>query len=132
MNSVNLIGRLVRDPDVRHSGENTVAMFTLAVDRPFKKDGEKSADFISCKAFGKTAELIEKYMHKGSQLGISGHINTGSYVNKEGNTVYTTEVIVDRMDFVGSKSEGSGDAADPVAREAAAHGFEALTDDVPF
>lgn len=112
MNTVNLIGRLTKDPDVRYSqGEKqtAIARFTLAVNRKYKQNGQPDAEFISCLAFGKTAELIEKYIHKGNQLAVTGHIQTSNYTNKDGQKVYQTDVIVDSMDFVGSKSDGSSD-----------------------
>lgn len=103
MNNVALIGRLARDPEIRYSqGENqlAIARFTIAVDRNKKDAG---ADFISCVAFGKTAEFIEKYFSKGKKIGIIGHIQTGSY-EKDGAKVYTTDVIADQVEFVESKS----------------------------
>lgn len=111
MNSVQLLGRLVRDPEVRYTaGDNptAVARFTVACKRKYKKDAEQEADFISCLAFGKTAEFIERYFHKGSSMALNGRIQTGSYTNKDGNKVYTTDVVVDSLEFVGSKSENNG------------------------
>lgn len=111
MNSVQLLGRLARDPDVRYTaGENptAVARFTIACNRKYKKDAEQEADFISCIAFGKTAEFIERYFRKGSSMALNGRIQTGSYTNKDGNKVYTTDVVVDSLEFVGSKGENSG------------------------
>lgn len=102
MNSVSLVGRLTKDAEVR-TGNMAVARFTVAVNRS-KKD---EADFISCVAFDKTAEFIEKYFSKGMSIGINGHIQTGSYVNKDNVRVYTTDVVVDRCEFVGSKSENN-------------------------
>lgn len=113
MNSVQLVGRLTRDPDVKYSdGGSTVARFTLAVDRRFKREGGDSADFISCVAFGKTAEFLEKWFRKGQRLGLTGRIQTGSYTNQDGNKVYTTDVVAENMEFVESKSAagGSGEA----------------------
>lgn len=106
MNKVILIGRLTRDPEVRYGGSNNTAVskFTLAVDRRFKKDGEPTADFINCTAFGKPAEFEEKYFKKGTKVCISGHIQTGSYTNRDGNKVYTTDVIVEEQEFAESKS----------------------------
>jgi single-strand DNA-binding protein len=104
-------GRLVRDPEVRYSqGENStaVARFTLAVDRKFKKNGESEADFISCIAFGKTAEFVEKYFHKGDKMIVEGHITTGSYTNKDGQKVYTTDINVEQVEFAESKRENGG------------------------
>lgn len=111
MNQVCLIGRLTADREVRYTqGENptAVARYTLAVDRRYKKDGEQTADFIRCVAFGKNAEFAEKYMFKGRRFGVTGSIQTGSYQNKDGQTVYTTDVIVNSQDFCDSKQEGSG------------------------
>ena len=108
MNSVQLVGRLVRDPDVRYTqGENPIAVarFTVACNRRFKKEGEQDADFISCVAFGKVSEFIERYFQKGSSIGLNGRIQTGSYTNKDGQKVYTTDVYVESVEFVGSKSE---------------------------
>lgn len=112
MNKVELVGRLVRDPEVRYtSGDNQIAVarFTVACDRRFKKEGQQEADFISCKAFGKTAEFIEKYFQKGKRIGLSGSIQTGSY-EKDGKKVYTTEVMTEEVEFVESKGNGSGTA----------------------
>lgn len=107
MNKVILMGRLTRDPEVRYSaGENALAIarYTLAVDRRFKRDGESSADFISCVSFGKTAEFAEKYFRQGIRITICGRIQTGSYTNREGQKVYTTEVVVEEQEFAESKS----------------------------
>jgi len=106
MNSVVLLGRLTRDPDVRVTqGQNpiTVARFTLAVDRRFKKEGEQEADFISCIAFRKTAEFLQNYCHQGTKICVSGSIQTGSYTKQDGTKVYTTDVIVDNAEFAQSK-----------------------------
>lgn len=108
MNKVSLVGRLARDPEVRYSqGENSMAIarFTLAVNRRFKHD---EADFISCLAFGKSGEFAEKYLRKGMRIGLCGRIQTGSYTNKDGQKVYTTEVVVEEMEFVESKSNNQG------------------------
>ena len=107
MNKAILLGRATNDPKVTYNGDMAISSFTLAVDRRFKKDGEATADFINCKAFGKTAEWEEKYVRKGTKLCLEGHIQTGSYTNKEGNKVYTTEVIVDSQEFAESKSNNS-------------------------
>lgn len=107
MNKVIEIGRLTRDPDVRYSqGENptAIAKYTLAVDRKFKREGEPTADFIQCVAIGNNGEFAEKYLRKGTKIGVVGHIQTGSYKNKDGNTIYTTEVFVEEHEFVESKS----------------------------
>ena len=108
MNSVQLLGRLVRDPEVRYTqGENatSVARFTVACNRKYKKNSEQEADFISCVAFGKTAEFIERYFNKGSSIALNGRIQTGSYTNKDGAKVYTTDVVVESLEFVGKKSD---------------------------
>ena len=116
MNKTILMGRLTRDPEVRYSqGDNAsaVARFSLAVDRRFKKDGEQTADFINCVAFGKTAEFIEKYGHKGTKFVVEGRIQTGSYTNKDGQKVYTTDVVVEQVEFAESKnSSGEGVATE--------------------
>ena len=107
MNQVVLMGRLTRDPEVRYSsGESSLAIarYTLAVDRRFKRDGEPTADFINCVAFGKTAEFAERYFHKGIKIAVSGRIQTGSYTNKEGVKVFTTEVVVENQEFCESKA----------------------------
>ena len=107
MNKVILMGRLTRDPEIRYSsGENSIAVgrFTLAVDRRFKHDGEEQqADFISCVAFGKIAEFLEKYTRQGTKLVIEGRIQTGSYTNRDGNKVYTTDIVVENAEFAESK-----------------------------
>ena len=113
MNKVVLIGRMARDPEVRYSQNDTsmaIARFSLAVDRrraTNNQDGQ-SADFISCVAFGRTAEFIEKYFTKGRRIGVYGHIQTGSYTNKDGAKVYTTDVVVDEAEFVDSKGDNPG------------------------
>lgn len=105
INSVNLTGRLTRDPDVRYTdGGTSIARFTLAVDRRFKQDGGPTADFPSCVAFGKTAEFIERYFRQGMKLELTGRIQTGSYTNKDGVKVYTTDVIAEQVGFGESKS----------------------------
>lgn len=108
MNKVILVGRLTRDPEVRYTqGENqtAIARYTLAVDRRFKRDGEPTADFINCVVFGKSAEFAEKYFRQGLRVAISGRITTGSYTNKDGIKVYTTEVTVEDQEFAESKAE---------------------------
>ena len=107
MNKVILMGRLTRDPEVRYSqGESSLAIarFTLAVDRRFKRDGEATADFIPCVVFGKSAEFAERYFRQGMRVVVSGRIQTGSYTNREGVKVYTTEVVVEEQEFAESKS----------------------------
>ena len=113
MNKTLLIGRTTKDPDIRYTQSEqpmTIARFNLAVDRRFKKEGEQSADFISCVAFGKTAEFIEKYVFKGTKIAVEGRIQTGSYTNKDGNKVYTTDVVVEQVEFAGSKTDSESAA----------------------
>ena len=108
MNKVVLVGRLTRDPEVRYSqGENAtaVARYTLAVDRRFKRDNEPSADFIPCVVFGRSGEFAEKYFRQGMRVSVSGRIQTGSYTNKDGVKVYTTEVIVEEQEIAESRAE---------------------------
>lgn len=113
MNKVIIIGRFTRDPEIKYTtGENATATarFSLAVNRRFKnKEGNYDADFINCVAFGKTAEFIEKYFTKGMAIGITGRIQTGSYINNEGQKVYKTEVVVEETEFVESKNKGTSD-----------------------
>ena len=111
MNKVIIMGRLTRDPEIRWSqGDNStcIARYTVAVDRKIKRDGEANADFISCIAFGKSGEFAEKYLHKGTKVVITGRIQTGSYTNKDGNKVYTTDVVVEEQEFAESKAAASG------------------------
>lgn len=106
-----LCGRLTKDPDVRYTSGATqmcISKFTIAVDRKFKKDGDPTADFINCVSFGKIAEFGEKYFKKGIKIIVSGRIQTGSYTNKEGQKVYTTDVVVEEQEFAESKSKNSG------------------------
>ena len=110
MNKVILMGRLTKDPEIRYSqAANTtcVARYTLAVDRKFKQEGQPNADFINCIAFGKSGEFAEKYLHKGTKIAVTGRIQTGSYKNKDGNTVYTTDVVVEEQEFCESKSQSN-------------------------
>ena len=137
MNKVILMGRLTRDPDVRYSDQSSaVARFTLAVDRRFKRDGDQqTADFISCVAFGKTGEFIERYCHQGTKLVVEGRIQTGSYTNKDGQKVYTTDVVVEQVEFAESKAasannEGGYQAARPEPSSAAGDGFMNIPDGV--
>lgn len=114
MNKVILMGRLTRDPEIRYSqGENAMAIarYTLAVDRRFNRNGdENTADFIGCVAFGKSAEFAERYLHKGTKIVLTGRIQTGSYTNKDGVKVYTTDVIAEDQEFAESKnSAGNSD-----------------------
>ena len=111
MNKVVLMGRLTRDPELRYSqGQNplAVARYTLAVDRRFKRDGEASADFINCVVFGRPAEFAEKYFRQGMRVTICGRIQTGSYTNRDGAKVYTTDVVVEEQEFADNKGDREG------------------------
>ena len=141
MNKVILIGRLTRDPEIKYTQAAqeplAVARFNLAVARRVsKKDGEGQADFISCVAFGKVAEVIEKYLKKGAQVAISGRIQTGSYTNKEGQKVYTTDVVVEEHEFCESKGSQGGSMDYGSAPKEGADGFlntpGGLVEDIPF
>lgn len=134
MNSVQLVGRLTKDPDVRYADSGTsIARFSVACDRRFKRDGEDGADFIPCVAFGKTAEFMDKYFYKGKRIGLNGRIQTGSYINKEGQKVYTTDVIVENVEFVeskGSDDNGGGFSQRPEPSSAIGDGFMNIPDGV--
>ena len=135
MNKVILIGRLVRDPDVRYSqagnGNMAVARYTLAVDRKFKKEGEQNADFINCIAFGKSGEFAEKYFHQGTKIVAEGRIQTGSYQDKDGKTVYTTEVVVENQEFAESKATADSNNNQPQQAPAVdSDGFMSIPDNV--
>ena len=130
MNKVQLIGRLTKDAEVRYAQNDTnmaIARFTVAVDRRIKKENEQMADFISCVAFGKTAQFIEKYFVKGSRIGLCGHIQTGTYMDKNGNKVYTTDVIVDDAEFVESKGSAVETENNPATDN---NGFMNIPDDI--
>ena len=140
MNKVILMGRLTRDPEIRYSqGEQStaVARYTIAVDRRFRRDGDQqTADFINCVAFGRQGEFAEKYFRKGIKIAITGRIQTGSYTNKDGQRVYTTDVVVEEQEFAESKSSAaanSGAAYTPSRPEpsaAAGDGFMNIPDGV--
>ena len=134
MNKVILKGRLVRDPEIRYTAgaeSKAVAKFTIAVDRPRKKDGESQADFIPCTAFGKTAEMIEKYFRKGQEILLEGRWQTGNY-EKDGHKVYTNDCILDHVYFCSKKSDGAG-APEP---QPDADGFmnipDGIDEELPF
>ena len=115
MNKVILIGRLTKDPEVRYStGSNpmAIAKFNLAVDRRVKKENEQSADFISCTAFGKTGEFVEKYLKKGTKIALEGRWQTGSFTNKDGQKVYTNDCIVEQVEFAESKKSDDAQTED--------------------
>ena len=145
MNKVILMGRLTRDPEVRYSqGENplAIARYTLAVDRRFRRDGEQSADFIQCVAFGRQAEHAERYYRQGLKVVVSGRIQTGSYTNRDGVKVYTTEVVVEEQEFAESKASSDANAGGfqsapaPAPSAPAGDGFmnipEGIDEELPF
>lgn len=140
MNKVILIGRLARDPDVRYTqGEEQkcMARYTLAVDRPVRRENGKDADFIACIAFGRQGEFAEKYLTKGMKIAITGHIQTGSFTNRDGQKIYTTDVVIESQEFCESKA--ANDKArqqDPQEGAVSSDGFmdipEELEDGLPF
>jgi single-stranded DNA-binding protein 3 len=146
MNSVVLIGRLTRDPELRYTAgsQMAVASFTVAIDRPVRAGGEKQTDFPRVTVFGKQAENCEKFLAKGRLVGVQGRIQTGSYTNKDGVTVYTTDVVADRVEFLewgdrgersqGGGSYGGGSQGGPQGSRTddAPSGFSAIEEDIPF
>ena len=140
MNKVILMGRLTRDPEVRYSqGENAtaIARYTIAVDRRYKRDGEPTADYIGCVAFGKLGEFAEKYLRKGTKVVVTGRIQTGSYTNKDGQKVYTTDVVVEENEFAESKrSDDNAPASSAPASMPEGHGFmnipDGIDEELPF
>lgn len=115
MNKIILIGRLTRDPEIRYSTNNNntaIARYTLAVNRPFRKNGEQQADFLPCIAFGKTAGFAEKYLAKGMRVAVEGRIQTGSYTNQEGQKIYTTDVVVERQEFLEKRADNGQQSPD--------------------
>ena len=147
MNRVILCGRLTREPEIRYSqtsnGSMAVARYTLAVDRRFRRDGEATADFINCVAFGRTAEFLERFGRKGTKFVLEGRIQTGSYTNKDGQRVYTTDVVAENVEFAESKNaSGGGDNSGfnpsdrPSPSSAAGDGFmnipDGIDEELPF
>ena len=139
MNSVVLIGRLTRDPEVRYISESqmAVATFTLAIDRPARSGQEKKTDFPRITVFGRQAENCERFLAKGRLVGIQGRIQTGSYTNKDGQTVYTTDVVADRVEFLewGDRNERQSaprQSGNMGGFDAAPEGFSAIDEDIPF
>lgn len=131
MNKAILMGRLTRDPEVRYTnGDNPmcIARYTLAVDRRFKREGQDSADFIPCVAFGKGGEFVEKYCKKGTKLAVTGRIQTGSYTNRDGQKVYTTEVVVEEQEFAESKASQQTTQKPAQTREESMDGFMNIPD----
>ena len=143
MNLVMLLGRLTKDPEIRYTQGDQgtkIASFTLAVDRKVKRDGQPTADFINCKAFGKTADIVEQYAPKGKQIAITGEIQTGSYTNKEGRKVYTTDIICNQVQLLGSadqtaRTTQNAQAPAPAPQpdpEPAWEQVDEIGDDLPF
>lgn len=133
MNSVVLIGRLTRDPEVRYTAGTQMAVctFTVAIDRPVKAGSEKQTDFPRVTCFGKQAENCERFLAKGRLVGVQGRIQTGSYTNKDGATVYTTDVVADRVEFL-EWGEKNGKSAKETVSDPVPEGFAALDEDIPF
>ena len=143
MNKVILMGRLTREPEIRYSQGNdqmAIARYTLAVERRYNRNADQTADFINCVAFGRLAEVAEKYFHRGTKLAVTGRIQTGSYTNKDGNKVYTTDVVIEDQEFAESKGNSAESDSVPSGRpnpaNASADGFmsipEGIEDDLPF
>lgn len=136
MNKVILMGRLTRDPEIRYSaGDNAMAIarFTLAIDRRRRANApsdEPTADFINCVSFGKQAEFAEKYLRKGTKMVITGRIQTGSYTNKDGQKVYTTDIVVEEQEFAESKGNAEASASGNVAPATGSDGFMNIPDGV--
>ena len=146
MNKVILMGRLTKDPEIRYGRSDNslaIAKFTLAVDRRFKRDGEPDADFIYCTAFGKLAEFAERYLNQGIKIVVEGRIQTGSYTNNEGQRVYTTDVILEEIEFAESKAaseryqqQNQQQVSKPNPADAVGDGFmnipDELEEELPF
>ena len=139
MNKVILIGRITKDTETRVSqGDNPtyITRYTLAVDRRFKRDGEPSADFINCVAFGKSAEFAEKYFFKGMKIAIVGRLQSGNYTNKEGQKVYTTDVVIEEQEFVESKQSSEQHHEQSTPSQTVGDGFAKIQDgeleELPF
>ena len=140
MNKVILMGRLTRDPDIRYTQPNSaqeqtcIARYSLAVNRRFNRDGEQKVDFISCVAFGRQAEFAEKYLRKGTKIALAGRIQTGSYTNRDGQKVYTTDVVVEEQEFAESKTAGQTVQQNPAS--VSEDGFmeipDGLEEELPF
>lgn len=137
MNVVIITGRITKDLEVRYTpSQMAVTSFTLAVDRPVKKGEEKQADFIRCTVFGKQAEMLEKWARKGNRIAIEGRIQTGSYQNKNGDTVYTTDVIANRVEIIDWPEKDGENGNQTVSRatpeQVVADSFAAISESVPF
>lgn len=141
MNKVILMGRLTRDPEVRYGdNQKAVGRFSIAVDRRFTREGDPTADFFNCTAFGKQAEFVEKYLKKGTKMLVTGRIQNDNYTNKEGQTVYSVQIIVDELEFAESKGSQdgaqTGRASSAPSGAAPAEGFmnipNGIDDELPF
>ena len=140
MNKVILMGRLTRDPDIRYTQPNSaqeqtcIARYSLAVNRRFNRDGEQKVDFISCVAFGRQAEFAEKYLRKGTKIVLAGRIQTGSYTNRDGQKVYTTDVVVEEQEFAESKAVAQTTQQNPapVSEDGFMEIPDGLEEELPF
>lgn len=131
MNKVILMGRLTKDPEIRDAAGTTIGRYSLAVDRRHTQEGQPTADFINVVSFGKAAEFAEKYLKKGTKILVTGRLQTGSYTNKDGVKIYTTDVIAEEQEFAEKKSDGSSDRA-PSAFDGFTEGPQGIEDDLPF
>lgn len=137
MNKILLCGRLSRDPEVRYGdNQKAVGRFSLAVDRKFKREGDPTADFFNCTAFGKQAEFVEKYLKKGVKMLVIGHVQNDNYTNKDGQTVYSVQVIVDELEFAESKGSSGASNNNNAAQQAGQESFmnipQGIDDELPF
>lgn len=132
MNKLILCGRLTRDPEIRTAGSTTVARYSLAVDRRFRKEGEPDADFFNCTAFGKAAEFAEKYLKQGTKIIITGRIQSDNYTNKDGQKVYSWQVIVEEQEFAESKAAQESAASAPKKESKYLDIADGITEDLPF
>ena len=139
MNKVILIGRLTKDPETRYSqGQSStcITRYSLAVDRQFKRDGDQAADFLNCVAFGKQGEFAEKYLKKGAKIAVTGRLQTGSYTDRDGKKVYTTDVVVESHEFVESKKEGDQETQSSPYGSVGTDGFmnipDGIDEELPF
>ena len=139
MNKIILLGRLTRDPEIRYSqGENSMAIarFTLAVNRRYKRQGEPEADFFNCTAFGKQAEFVQNYLKQGTQILASGRVQNDNYTNKEGQKVYSVQIMIEELEFAGSKGSSDAGTQQQATPQTDNNGFmtipEGLEEELPF
>ena len=135
MNRVILMGRLTKNPEIKYAGKDNdmaVARYTLAVNRRYKRDGEQETDFISCVTFGKSAEFAQKYLRKGIRIVIGGRISTGSYKDKDGKTIYTTDVIVEEHEFAQNKDGSGGEDLSETSKTDKDGFMEVQDGEIPF